>query len=318
MPRGQPAMGFSLLELVIALSLLMLITGLVGASFSPWLSFQQTQETEQRLAQQQALWLAWLERHASEAEADPGRAGVPLGDVWLADGTVLSDAAWVDRLGAALAATGPALVEDGFHQPWTLRISRGLSRDEHGVLLHYHVIALLSAGANGQVEAASRFDPETGALTLAGDDRGVVVDGWPIARHQLEQLELRLERASGAWQDWFRSRWEGDAERDPSIDYFAGPCPGDVLADAWDTASDALPADCGPGSDPAAAGVRLGLTSSELLDPTGAGLHFDANSIATRNPDHADPGQRNPPYSAIVSGALPGGVVVQRAVLGTL
>jgi len=186
------------------------------------------------------------------------------------------------------------------------------------VLLHYHVIALLSAGANGRIEAASSFDPATGALKLAGDDRGVLIDGWPIARRQLAALELRLERASGVWQDWFRSRWEGDAERDPSIDYFSGPCPGDVLANAWDTAADALPASCGPGTDPAAAGARLGLAAGELLDPTGAALRFDANSSATRNPDHPDPGQRNPPYSAIVSGALPGGVVVQRAVLGTL
>jgi hypothetical protein len=60
------------------------------------------------------------------------------------------------------------------------------------------------------------------------------------------------------------------------------------------------------------------LTSADLQDGDGQPLHFDSHSLATRNPDHPDPGQRLPPYSAIVSGTLPGAVLVERAVLGTL
>ncbi|MDE3010042.1 MAG: prepilin-type N-terminal cleavage/methylation domain-containing protein [Pseudomonadota bacterium] len=310
--------GFTLIELVVTLTLLMLLSAIVATGFSPWLAFQQALETDQRLAAQQQLWMAWLERHAGEVEQAGADPGLALGERWLADGTLLDAASWQLPLSAALGAAGPALVEDGFHQPWRMHVSRSLLRDERGIALHYHVLALVSPGANGRIEPATRFDAATGLLLLAGDDRGVLIDGWPLARQQLERLDARLERAGNAWQDWFRARWEGDAERDPSIDYFAGPCPGDPLASAWDGGPDALPPSCDAASDPAAPGLRLGLSIGELRDPTGAPLHFDANSAATRNPDQADPGLRIPPYSAMVSGGLPGGTRVQRSVLGTL
>lgn len=317
LPRPR-ARGFSLLEVLLALALTMLMSGLVAASFSPWLGFQQDSDTVQRLGTVQALWLAWLEAHADAVEQQGQAAALPLGDNLIADGTVFAGPAWPPRLALALGSAGAALVEDGFHQPWTLRVSQGLVRDDQGVALHYHVLAVLSPGANGHFEAGTRFDPQTGLLSLAGDDRGVLIDGWPAARRQRAVLESRLERAAALWQDWFRARWEGDPERDPSIDYFAGPCPDDLLASAWDGASDALPANCAGSTDPAAAGRRLGLSAGELLDPTGLPLGFDALSEATRNPDQPDPGQRAPPYSARVSGKLPGGVLIARTVLGTL
>lgn len=316
--RRRRMTGFTLLELVVALGLLMLMSGLVAAGFSPWLAFQQDLDTAQRLEAQAGSWSAWLEHHAAELEGDPQQAGLPVDGNWLADGTSLADAGWRARLAAAFPGSGPALLEDGFHQPWLLRVSRSLVDSDHGVVLHYHRLALLSPGANGHLESGTRFDVDSGTLVLAGDDRGIVVDGAPIARRQLRVLESRLERAAAVWQDWFRARWEGDAERDPSIDYFSGPCPGDPLASAWDPASDALPPQCGADGDPAAPGNRLGLAAGELVDPGGAALHFDAVSDATRNPDNPDPGWRTPPYSAMVSGALPGGVQVRRTVLGTL
>ena len=314
----RPSAGFTLLELTVALGLLMLIGSVLAGTLTPWLAFEQGQDTEQRLLAAQQVWRDWLERHAADIERDPTQPGIPVGSAWLADGSKSDSPNLRSQLGQALGSSAPELFEDGFHRPWTLRISRGLARDQRGTTLHYHVLALLSGGANGQIEPGTRFEPDTGLLVLGGDDRGIVVDTWPAAVAQLEVLEQRLQRVAAVWQDWFRARWEGDAARDASIDYFAAACPGDPLANAWDTGADALPAPCAESDDPAAPGSRLGLSTDELRDPTGAMLRFDAHSGATRNPDRTDPGQNMPPYSAMVSGTLPGGVQIQRAALGTL
>jgi hypothetical protein len=296
----------------------MLLSGLVAGSFGPWLLFQQRIETDTRLAALQSVWEDYLDQHAPEIEADSSSAGIALGGQALPDGISLSEPGVRDALAHALGLGGAALFEDGFHQSWQLRVSRGLTRTEQTVKLHYHVLALLSPGANGHLEPGTRFDPDTGALQLAGDDRGVRIDGLPKARQRLQGLQARLERAALAWQAWYQTRWQGDTERDASIDYFAGPCADDPLALAWDSGSDALPNSCGASIDGALIGGRLGLAPADLDDGAGGVLVFDSSSGLTRNPDQADPARRIPPYSAAVVGTLPGGEPLRRAVLGTL
>ena len=57
-PRKQQ--GFTLLEIVLSIGLLMLATGLLASAFGPWMAFRQGMETERRLKEiQQALEAAY-------------------------------------------------------------------------------------------------------------------------------------------------------------------------------------------------------------------------------------------------------------------
>ena len=107
------------------------------------------------------------------------------------------------------------------------------------------------------------------------------------------------------------------SDLDVSIDYFAGACPGDPLAPAWDAAADALPNGCGTPLDARELAQRLSLSAADLQDGVGTFLRVDNSSPATRNPDHADPAQRLPPYILVIEADLPGGERLLRTVLGT-
>ncbi len=308
--------GFTLLELTVALALLMLISGLAAASFSPWLLFQQRIDTDARLVTLQAALLDYLDRDPQTVLGDADHAVLPVANREVANGSRLTDTALRASLAGALRQPDRAL-NDGFNQPWLVFVSRGLVRADSAGPVHYRVVALVSAGANGLIDAGTSFDIDTGVLTLAGDDRGALVDGYPAAQQRLVQVGARAERLAQALQTWFQLRWQGDADRDASIDYFAAPCAGDVLALAWDGGADALPNGCGQPIDARQLAARLALVPADLLDGIGGYLRVDNSSAATRNPDHVDPAQRLPPYSVVIEGDIPGGERVQRAVMGT-
>ena len=310
--------GFTLLELTVTLALLMLVSGLVASTLGPWLVFQQRIDTEERLLTLRGRWEELLDHFALPIEAQTLRPALSLGPIELQDGQSLAEPAVREGLASLFGEAGGAVFEDGFHQGWTLRVSRGLISEESGVTLHYHVLAILSAGPNGHLDTGTRFDPETGALAVAGDDRGIRIDGLPRARRRLLALQAKLERAAGAWQAWFQTRYEGDAERDASVDYFSGPCPGAALTLAWDSAPDALPNGCGSAVSGTVLAAQLGLGPADIDDESGGTLLFDSASVFTRNPAQPDPTRQAPPYSAAVIGSLPGSETVQRIVLGVL
>ncbi len=314
--RPRSAAGFTLLELTVSLAVLMLLSGLAAASFTPWLDFQQKLDTDARLDTLQAAFADLLARSALQVMADPGRAVLPVGPQTLADGQVLTDPGLRTNLAQALHQP-LNLLEDGYHQSWVLRVSLGQTREEQGTPVRYRVLALLSPGANGHLEAGTRFDPALGTLVLAGDDRGVLIDGLPAARTAFLQVQDRVDRLAQALQSWFQLRWQGDADRDVSIDYFAGPCAGDALAPAWDSSADALPNGCGGVLDAGLLAPLLALQATDVADGLGGHLQVDNASAAVRNPDNPDAALRVPPYSVLVSAALPGGGQLRRSVLGT-
>lgn len=315
-PARKPVQGFTLLEVTVTLALLMLLTGLATAALTPWLAFQQRLDTDARLTRIAAALGTYLDQQALVVAQMPASAGLPLPGGLLADGTVISNPAQRQALAQALHLSAADL-DDGFHQPWMLHATALLTTVVEGVVLHYRVLAVVSPGDNGHPEPATQWNAATGGLVLAGDDRGVRVDGLPVAQQAMVQVRQRVDRLATALQDWFQLRWQGDADRDVGVDYFAAPCPGSAVPTAWDGGAGALPGACAGWLDASQLAASLALAPGDLLDGTGAALRVDSRSPATRNPEQPDAALRAPPYSVQVHGALPGGGDVVRAVLGT-
>ena len=314
-PCGQN--GFTLLEMAIALVLMSMASVLVAGSFEPWLAYRQENLTDVRMqtlaAAIAAAYLSDPRREEGDNAAELALRGGILGDRMAVDGRTVA------ILDARRASGGVHDGEDGFNRPFAILVSPRQTRQFDGVALSYHVVAVVSGGRNGHIEAATRLDPASGLLSLAGDDRGIVVDGFAIERALAEESLTRLQRVADAYQAYFRLRFLSDVRRDVAVDYFASACDGSAYADRWDAAgTDAMPSGCSEGVELVEASTRLlGLSDRDRLDAWGQPVRIDNASVAVRHPDNPDLAMTLPPYSARVFTVLPGGGQLPVGVLGS-
>jgi hypothetical protein len=159
-----------------------------------------------------------------------------------------------------------------------------------------------------------------GELTLCGDDEGVLVDGFNIASDLLRQTLARMQTVVTAYQTYFQVRALSDPARDISINYFAA---GGSPAERWDTAGPMpLSACSAPSPLVAASGPNpvgaLGLSPLDATDLYGQVMQYDNCSNQVRNPQNTDVALQNPPYTASVVTALPGGGVLRVNAVGAL
>lgn len=305
--------GFSLVEVVIAVSIVSVMAAIAAAALGPWLAFRQGLETERRLKELAAAMEAAYRDNAIAMEAASGPVLAYPGGA-IADGTVAGDATF--QAVARFSSLSSALLgRDGFNMPVRVFVSPRLSQTVGGVVLYYHMAAVVSGGRNGRIETGTAFDPATGRLTIAGDDKGFVLDGYRVQRALYELTASRMQRIVQGWQQYYQSRYLSDPSRSVSIDYFGRP---GAPAARWDPGN----AVAHTGGAPAAAsaiglGIALGLAAADMTDAYGNGILADNSSTATRNPGHPDPAMAAPPYTARVIAQLPGGAVLELSAIAT-
>lgn len=301
-PRAS--LGVSLVEVVIAVAVVSIMTAVTAVALGPWIAFRQGMETERRLKElEQAMEAAYRDNALAMEGTSAAELAYPGGAI--ADGTVAS-AATFQAVAGYSSLSSASLAQDGFNRPVRIRVSPRLSRSVDGATLYCHMAAVISGGRNGSLEAGSSFDASTGGLTLAGDDKGFVLDGCRLQRELFDLTASRMRRAAEAWERYYESRYLADPGRSVSIDYFGRP---GTPAERWDPGNGV--AHSGGAAAPASAlnlGGALGLSAADLADAYGQELLADNSSSLTRNPGNPDPSMASPPYTARVLAALPGGV----------
>lgn len=251
--------GFTLVEIVIAIALVLMITAVVTQGLGPWIKFKQRLETEQNLKDLVQATTALYKANAYNIDdTDPDGPTPPfLGP----NGALSLDAASTpaNRFRTDCKDGDPAdtvsiketlrplqpylsksimeLAQDGFNNKICVLVSKRQYRDVNGARLFYHSVAFISRGDNTTLDTGTNFvDNGTSmTLTLAGDDTGQMVDGFKIALENYQITLARLQKLTLAYETYFHIRYLTKSDRDISINYFYANNgsnngdPGDIL-----------------------------------------------------------------------------------------
>lgn len=239
--------GFTLVEIVIAIALVIMITAVVTQGLGPWIKFKQRLETEQNLRDLVQGTTALYKANAFTIDdADPdGPIGPIVGPNGLlaldptlpaplnqfrtdcqagdpADTTSMQET--LRPLQSYLAKSAVDLARDGFNNKICVLVSKRQFRDVNGTRLFYHSVAFISPGDNNVLDAGTNFvDNGTSmTLTLAGDDTGQMVDGFKISLENYQTTVNRLQKLASSYETYFHIRFLTKADRDISINYFYG------------------------------------------------------------------------------------------------
>lgn len=239
--------GFTLVEIVIAIALVLMITAVVTQGLGPWIKFKQRLETEQSLRDLVQATTAMYKANAFNIDdVDPDG---PIGSVVGVNGMLSLDPtqpAPLNLFRTDCQAGDPAdttsvqetlrplqpylsksiteLSKDGFNNKICVLVSKRQYRDVNGTRLFYHSIAFISPGDNTTLDEGTNFvyNGTTMTLTLAGDDTGQMVDGFKIALDNYQTTVARLQKLASAYETYFHIRFLTKSDRDISIDYFYG------------------------------------------------------------------------------------------------
>lgn len=242
--RKSKQKGFTLLEIVIAISLIVILTTLLLTSFGPWMRFKQRLDTESKLRDlAQATTALYRANAFSIDDSDPtsgllagyGAARLNAVEVLQSNCPVMggADPSEIDTtnilsnmlpLQPYASASVASLARDGFNNGVCVFVSPRQSRSVAGATLYYHSIAFVSVGENAALEPATAFVYDAASnvwtLNLDGDDRGVMIDGFQLANDNYKTTMERLQKLSKAYETYFNVRFLSKSDRDITIDYF--------------------------------------------------------------------------------------------------
>lgn len=317
--------GFSLVEILIALSLITILSMIALNALTPWLTFKQVLDTDRKLQDVRISLQNAYDANAMGVESQPGRTFMGLAhDSVVAGGqcTTQETVMASSTLSAYMVESGQGASRDGFANPLCIFVTPQLAKDVEGVRVYYRMVGVVSLGQSGTLDPATNFDPTTGQLTLGGDNRGVVVNGYTIQYAKYRDTLDRMNRVASLYESYFTTRFLNTADRDVSRDYFynasgvGGDASGAINATSTWTSSLAL------------FSSALGISQ---VDATSA---YEAdNSIDVGNNSESQPirGQTTtvrspatlgtgatPPYTALIRAKLPGAPdnYLLRAVVG--
>lgn len=318
--RGQG--GFSLIELSIAIVMLGLLIGMIYSFMGPQLKWKSRVETDNRMAMLRTAIEAAYRLNMRSIDADAA-ARLNLGAAGVVDPVAPNGQGYCVPAANALAAmaqwlrSAPAeAIRDGYGRDFCILIGARQMLAYNGQNLPHHPVAIISGGAQPQVDAGTTF--VAGVLTLAGDDVGVVVDVPRLTMDAYTQTTTALSRATTALQQYYAARYQADPSRSPGIDYFgcgAAACPAGAPGN-WDAAN-GLPTTCTGAVDMTvtAMGV-LGLTREDVTDGYGQALRYDNCGAGIRSPNNATAAMQIPPFTTAVQTTLPDGTQLIATALG--
>ena len=251
--RGSRAPGFTLIEILVALAVLVILGAVLYPALVGEIHFSDRATTRARLAVLRRAVNEVYMRHAMAIDTLAPRANtVALNTAsayTLTTGTAFQPGnPYAFQNGFQMIAQyadtpARALVTDGFGRPWAVFVSDPLTTVKDGVTLTYHTIAFVSndggpENGNGQVlNAGTTFNPTTGVLTLGGHNVGVVINGAVVERRLLRRTLQTMRLIAGEYATYFTTQYESDTNRDITIDYFASAPPGSSDPTVWNSAS---------------------------------------------------------------------------------
>ena len=301
-PRAARAQrGFSLPEVLIALTVVTLISFMVIGALGPWLGLKQRVDNDRRLQDVRQALYSLYDTRAFEAELDASAAllGLRTSTVTAPGNCQPQDAQAFRQLTALMSGAGGQDAKDGYGNPWCFFVSAQIQRFVDGAPLFFHNVAVVSAGSDSLLSPETRMRAD-GVMEYGGDDNGVAVSGFDIQHPKLKETLRRLTRAANLYETYFSLRFISYADRDITRDYFSAPFdpsnPVPSTAGAWGGASTVL----------RAIGLSAGDSFSAWADNNEflVGNHSEQmNGQQVRSP--ATTGTGILPYTALLAARLP-------------
>lgn len=311
--------GFTLTEIMIAIAVLGLLLIPIMNMAEGALRWSTRLETENRLKDLKAAITKSYTEDLKLAEGSTGQvlalSGGTISQVLPADygangsrvcnsngNTFLPLARW-------LSASPSKAYLDGSGLPLCVLITPQLTTTINNVPVKYHVIAIVAAGRDGYVDPGTTLNSTTGVLTLAADDRGVVIDGKSLATDKYNVTIARMQAIVGALNTYFTNRFMGNPTRNTALDYFTAAS--DASGQIPDTGGAAK------GMDTLGITTALGLSATDITDGYGQYFLLDNSSSAVRSPSNPSANNQSPPFTAQVSTTLPGGTPLSMSAIGS-
>lgn len=329
MKRINKQKGFSLMEIIIALSLLLVLISATQPIIGRLIDFRANILTDTNI---NVLGKA-VEEWYSENAWDFGQvtnSSIPLpggGNMTNNSGTRTDG--W-ERLAQRYAGS-INFTQDGYNHGYRVFVSNPLTQEYRGVRVPYHVIALVSSSGEGESignemvsVVNSNFNQETGAITVNNNESVYIINGFSIQKEIVDTSIERLNRVARSYENFYRLQFLSQ-EREPAINYFArnGSNP------RWDMYSPVV-AMCGGSGDTILGNNQLGhdINTYGLLNAIGIsseaaqsvwGENFrllncgstssvrvrGANRTFSARTPSSPAGNNTPPYSAILGFHLP-------------
>ncbi|MDE3021185.1 MAG: prepilin-type N-terminal cleavage/methylation domain-containing protein [Pseudomonadota bacterium] len=333
--RSAAQGGFTLIEIIIALIVITLITGMIASSFGPWAKYKAKVDTENQLASiQQALTTAYEDNAAAIDNVSTATITLPGGNI---ASTAVATSTTFQPLISYSSMSPAAMYRDGYSKPLTVFVSNQLTTTIDNTVLSYHVIAVVSSGQRMGAEK-STFDPNTGILTLDPSETGIVINGLNIQYALYQQTMTKLQNIAKLYSNYYESRYMNDPSRSYGIDYFANTNGGSGAVSSntsWDQTgcvnnsvmggSQNITNGCtasnpaGPAGSVAATGLEsaLGLSSDDVMDAWGNPIYVDNDSASVRSPDNPNAAMQIPPFTALIYANIVGGQTMAVSAAGT-
>lgn len=296
--RGQR--GFSLAEVLIALTVITIVSFLVIGAVGPWLSLKQNIDNDRQLQDIRQALTSKYESNGMAAERQSpleffGFATSVIG----ANGYCNSQATAFSSLNTLINDAGAQAASDGFGNPWCVFLSPQLVTPRDGTSVYFRNIAVVSAGVDGLLDAATRMDAN-GVMKFAGDDVGFVISGFDIQYPKVKETLRRLSRVANTYEAYFSTRFMAYADRDITRNYFSTAWDGTgqvaSTGGAWQHADTWLK---NIGVSPTEAYSQWELDSQFLV----ANHNENINGQFVRSP--ASSGTGTLPYTALVAARVP-------------
>lgn len=217
--------GFTLVEIMIVMSLITIISMLLLSPLGSWLAFSRTTSNDRKLQDLKSAISRYYELNAmaidSAAATTPATLGVVTSNMVAAGGTCAQDLATYQGLGMLLSDTPQQASLDAYKNPWCIFVSAPQTVSRDGATLTFRNVAIISTGENGVIDAGTSVSA-AGVITLSptGDDKGIMLSGEDIQYQKLSQTLAKMQRIANTYEIYFTTRYLANASRDMSIDYF--------------------------------------------------------------------------------------------------
>lgn len=234
--RGRKQGGFTLVEVLVALALIVIVALIAMGAITPWIGFKQKLDTERRLQDIRQGMTAVYNAKGMAVEAQPGgtfddfvnSVPAPGPDGLLRCG---SQVGAFQNNADVFSEFPQQLSMDGYANPWCIFISPVIQETQDNTPLYFRNIAVVSTGPNGALDPGTTLAAD-GLLTVAGDDTGILVAGREIQSAKLKETLRRLNRVAQTYETFFTARFLATPQRDVTTYYFTSGVGGAFWGDA--------------------------------------------------------------------------------------
>lgn len=272
--------GFTLVELLVAISLLAMFSMFVNVNIKDFTDFSQSVNNNLKTSNIAEKMEGNYRQNAWDIELDPAAR------YFVGGGNYLLSNEYTSQSNAKWAAFAPTIglnerdSLDGYNRPYKILISPRLSYQYEGMLIPYRTIAFVSnnggdmSGANQVI--ASKLDAN-GTIQLAAGETASVFNTLDISLKNFIDSREKVKSIASLYTQYYWGK-VNSGKNDSSVNYFAGGTGSPMSGVSWDSASTIKPT-CS--SDPTmvidndSAGVPISKTNLDKV------LGLSKNSITT-------------------------------------